>query len=63
MQALAKAVAALATLPSCLRSATHFLQGFPDWGHGAPAFTDFPEGTQTVRGTWELPSSSSGLLV
>lgn len=48
-------------LPSCLRSAAHFLLGFPDGGHGAPAFADFPEGTQeTTRVTWELSFSQAG---
>lgn len=48
-------------LPSCLRSAAHFLLGFPDGGHGAPTFEDFPEGTQEItRVTWELSFSQAG---
>lgn len=46
--------------PSCLRPATHFLQAFLTTGSGVPAFTDFPEGTQTSKVTWELPLPVQG---
>lgn len=51
-------------LPSCLGSTAHFLLGFSDGGHRAPAFADFPEGTQeTTRVTWELFFTHAGVPV
>lgn len=48
-------------LPGCLRPATHFLQALLTTGSGAPAFTDFPEGTQTAKVMWELRLPVQGL--
>ena len=48
-------------LPSCLRSAAHFLLGFSGGGHGTPTFEDFPEGTQEItRVTGELSFPQAG---